>query len=118
VADGPRSVYCIEFVCLQLLVQQPRYSFKLLDETFQLSREDAVLPLEGASHSEKPTLRKKSPCVFNEISRIATLFPVIQGDSKLWSVFPWQINGNPDNNLESSCTCMFKLESGNFLMTT
>jgi hypothetical protein len=27
----------------------------------------------------------------------------IQNHSKLLSGFPWSINGNPDNNLESSC---------------
>jgi hypothetical protein len=27
----------------------------------------------------------------------------LQSDSKLLSGFPWPINGNPDNNLESLC---------------
>jgi hypothetical protein len=31
------------------------------------------------------------------------LFAYIQDDSKLLSGFPWSLNGNPDNNLESSC---------------
>jgi hypothetical protein len=31
----------------------------------------------------------------------------IQGDSKLLSVFPWPINGNPDSNLESHCIIIF-----------
>jgi hypothetical protein len=26
---------------------------------------------------------------------------VLQSDSKLLSEFPWPVNGNPDNNLES-----------------
>jgi hypothetical protein len=27
----------------------------------------------------------------------------IQGDSKLLLVFPWPVNGNPDNNVELLC---------------
>jgi hypothetical protein len=32
---------------------------------------------------------------------------IIQSDSKLLSEFPWPVNVNPDNNLESSYICMF-----------
>jgi hypothetical protein len=35
----------------------------------------------------------------------------IQGDSKLLSGFPWPINGNPDNNLESLCTLTILLKN-------
>jgi hypothetical protein len=33
-------------------------------------------------------------------------FPYVRSDSKLLSGFPWPININPDNNLESRCTCI------------
>jgi hypothetical protein len=38
---------------------------------------------------------------------LVTKTPQVQNDSKLLSVLPWPINGNPDNNLESLCKIMF-----------
>jgi hypothetical protein len=36
----------------------------------------------------------------------------IQNDSKLLSGFPWPINVNPDNNLESLCTSGIHMPMG------
>jgi hypothetical protein len=40
---------------------------------------------------------------------LAIELSVIQSDSKLLSWFPWTINGNSDNNLESLCISMASL---------
>jgi hypothetical protein len=50
------------------------------------------------SHFEQATLRKKSPCFFNEISGTGILVPTMQGDSKLLLGFPWPMILIPGKN--------------------
>jgi hypothetical protein len=75
------------------------------------TNEFSVLNLQNANINKAypvPNSRAKKErrwCTpVHKASRILGL--ALQSDSKLLSGFPWPINGNHDNNLESSCISM------------
>jgi hypothetical protein len=53
------------------------------------------------------------------LSEVLDVTKIVQDDSNLLSGFPWPINGNPDNNLESPCkiwneACLYRIYYGVF----